>query len=97
MPPTTPDWLTLIGQASQPVIFAALFIYLFVQTRQEARDNRVADKAEAKEREEWFRKANVEHATAMRDVTAELRAVRQEITARLDRIERGQEARHERP
>ena len=78
MPPTPiPDWITLLGYASQPVIFAGLFIWLFVK-----------DKNEAKDREDWFRAANLEHAKAMTEMVAELRAIRNEIAFRLDAIER---------
>ena len=99
MPTVTPDWITLIGSASTPAIFAVLFIWYFVQTRKDERENRLQDKldvkerevkdrAESKEREQWFREANVEHTKAMTEVAGELRAFRNEMAYRLDAIER---------
>lgn len=72
MTPQT-DWIVLLREAAQPVVFAGLFIWLLMRERE----------ASGK-REEWFRIVVEKYGTNLTELTSAVR----DLVNRVERVER---------
>lgn len=73
------QFISLLGNAASPAIFAALFIWLFTETRKETA-----------KREEWFRDTIKEYQTnakAMGEAVSKMLDKLEELDQKLDRLD----------